>query len=217
MRGIRSPTGDHDRNPVDLNEFWIDVRPFPTNSIRWHAKTGAFHMPVSLENRGVGWSDVYSITPSALNTWMSVGFAPLARIRGAVGWAPRTATSAMWHWSGQCTAGMIRPVRSSPTAASRSPTGRPLCLEAWGVRPLLFIMKLIEGQVTTAALRGAITTGWNFAFCTTIIAATRAPPPWRADPPGTRFTSAGARLGPRLAHWTFHRPIPRWRHRRGPR
>ena len=31
-------------------------------------------MPVSLENRGVGWSDVYSITPSALNTWTGEEF-----------------------------------------------------------------------------------------------------------------------------------------------
>lgn len=31
-------------------------------------------MPVSLENRGPGWSDVYSITPSALNTWLGEEF-----------------------------------------------------------------------------------------------------------------------------------------------
>ncbi len=66
--------GDHDRNPVDLSEFWVDVRPFPTNAIRWRARVGAFHMPVSLENRGAGWSDVYSITPSALNTWLGEEF-----------------------------------------------------------------------------------------------------------------------------------------------
>jgi hypothetical protein len=66
--------GDHDRNPVDFSEFWLDIRPFPTNAIRWHARIGAFHMPVSLENRGAGWSDVYSITPSALNTWLGEEF-----------------------------------------------------------------------------------------------------------------------------------------------
>ena len=63
--------GDHDRNPVDMSEFWAEVRPFPTNSVRWRARVGAFYMPVSLENRGPGWSDVYAITPSALNTWIS--------------------------------------------------------------------------------------------------------------------------------------------------
>ena len=46
--------GDHDRNPIDLSEFWLDFRPYPTNSIRWHAKLGAFHMPVSLEKYDTG-------------------------------------------------------------------------------------------------------------------------------------------------------------------
>ena len=31
-------------------------------------------MPVSLENRGPGWTDVYTITPSALNTWIGEEF-----------------------------------------------------------------------------------------------------------------------------------------------
>src|SRR5882757_1176065 len=66
--------GDHDRNPVDLSELWAEVRPFPTSALRWRVRVGAFHMPVSLENRGVGWSDVYSITPSALNTWIGEEF-----------------------------------------------------------------------------------------------------------------------------------------------
>jgi len=66
--------GDHDRNAVDVSEFWAEIRPFPTNSLRWRARVGAFYMPVSLENRGPGWSNVYSITPSALNTWIGEEF-----------------------------------------------------------------------------------------------------------------------------------------------
>ncbi|MDB6082341.1 MAG: hypothetical protein JWN43_222 [Gammaproteobacteria bacterium] len=66
--------GDHDRNPVDLGEFYVDVRPFPTSSIRWRARAGAFFMPISLENRGVGWTAVYTITPSAVNTWIGEEF-----------------------------------------------------------------------------------------------------------------------------------------------
>jgi hypothetical protein len=31
-------------------------------------------MPVSLENRGIGWTNVYSITPSAANTWIGEEF-----------------------------------------------------------------------------------------------------------------------------------------------
>jgi hypothetical protein len=65
---------DHDRNFADLSEAYLEARPFPTNSIRWNAKLGAFHMPISLENRGPGWTDVYTITPSALNTWLGEEF-----------------------------------------------------------------------------------------------------------------------------------------------
>jgi hypothetical protein len=65
---------DHDRNFADLSEAYIEARPFPTDSIRWDVKAGAFHMPVSLENRGPGWTDVYTITPSALNTWLGEEF-----------------------------------------------------------------------------------------------------------------------------------------------
>jgi hypothetical protein len=66
--------GDHDRNPVDISEFYLDVRPFPTTPVRWRARLGAFFMPVSLENRGIGWTAVYSITPSAVNTWLGEEF-----------------------------------------------------------------------------------------------------------------------------------------------
>src|ERR1700680_286205 len=65
---------DQDRNAVDASEFYVDVRPFPTTSIRWRARVGAFFMPVSLENRGIGWTAVYSITPSAVNTWLGEEF-----------------------------------------------------------------------------------------------------------------------------------------------
>lgn len=65
---------DYGGNPVDLSEFYVEVRPFPINSIRWRARVGAFFMPVSLENRGIGWTAVYSITPSAVNTWLGEEF-----------------------------------------------------------------------------------------------------------------------------------------------
>jgi hypothetical protein len=69
--------GDYGGNPADLSEFYLDIRPFPTTSVRWRARVGAFFMPVSLENRGVGWTNVYSITPSAINTWIGEEFRTL--------------------------------------------------------------------------------------------------------------------------------------------
>jgi hypothetical protein len=66
--------GDHNRNPVDLSECYVEIKPFPTNAVRWRGRVGAFYMPLSLENRGPGWSDVYSITPSAINSWIGEEF-----------------------------------------------------------------------------------------------------------------------------------------------
>jgi hypothetical protein len=74
LHGVFDTYGDHNRNPVDVSEFYLDVRPFPTSAIRWRARVGAFYMPVSLENRAIGWSDVYSITPSAINSWIGEEF-----------------------------------------------------------------------------------------------------------------------------------------------
>jgi hypothetical protein len=71
---VANAYGDRDSNVVGLSEAYFEARPFPTHSIRWSVKAGAFFMPVSLENRGTGWSDVYSITPSALNTWLGEEF-----------------------------------------------------------------------------------------------------------------------------------------------
>jgi hypothetical protein len=66
--------GDYGGNPADLSEFYLDIRPFPTTSLRWRARVGAFFMPASLENRGLGWTNVYSITPSAISTWIGEEF-----------------------------------------------------------------------------------------------------------------------------------------------
>jgi hypothetical protein len=74
LHAVADTYGDHNRNPVDLSEFYFVVQPFPTGAVRWRARVGAFYMPVSLENRGSGWTDVYTITPSALNTWLGEEF-----------------------------------------------------------------------------------------------------------------------------------------------
>jgi hypothetical protein len=83
VHAVLDAYGDHNGNVADLSELWADVRPFPTGPIRWRARVGAFYAPVSLENRGPGWSDVYTITPSAINTWLGEEFRTIgAEIEG---------------------------------------------------------------------------------------------------------------------------------------
>jgi hypothetical protein len=67
-------TGDGDQNPIDLTEAYLEWRPYPSSPLRWKTRAGAFHAPISLENRSVGWDSLYSLSASAINTWMGEEF-----------------------------------------------------------------------------------------------------------------------------------------------
>lgn len=55
---------------ADLLESYLRYRPVSTNPWRWSIKGGAFFAPFSLENTEVGWSSYWTITPSAINSWL---------------------------------------------------------------------------------------------------------------------------------------------------
>ena len=79
--------GDHDKNPIDLTEAYVDWRPFPQGAWRWRLRGGLFYAPISLENRGPGWTNVYTVSNSAISTWIgeevrTVGLEGEARWRG---------------------------------------------------------------------------------------------------------------------------------------
>jgi hypothetical protein len=63
--------GDADKNPADVSEAYLEWRPYPSSSWRWRTKVGAFYPPISLENRGPAWQSVYSLSSSAINTWIA--------------------------------------------------------------------------------------------------------------------------------------------------
>jgi len=71
--------GDGDKYAVGLAEAWLGWRPYPRGPLRWQLKIGAFHLPVSLEHRLTGWTSPYTITGSALNSWIGEEF----RVAGA--------------------------------------------------------------------------------------------------------------------------------------
>lgn len=83
--------GDGDANWIDATEAYVDYRPYPDGPWRWRLRGGMFYAPVSLENRGPGWNNVYTVSSSALATWIgeefrTVGLEGEARWRGqAVG------------------------------------------------------------------------------------------------------------------------------------
>ena len=60
-----------DDDPViDLTEAYVEWRPVPQSAWRSNVKIGAFYAPVSLEHRAPGWTNPYTISSSALNTWI---------------------------------------------------------------------------------------------------------------------------------------------------
>jgi hypothetical protein len=70
---------DGDINGAGVSEAFVQWRPFPSNSVRWQLKAGAFYLPVSLEHRLLGWSSPYTLSASAVNTWVGEEF----RVLGA--------------------------------------------------------------------------------------------------------------------------------------
>jgi hypothetical protein len=58
------------KNAVDLVEAYIKYDPVSTSPWRIHAKAGMFFPPISLEHSDVAWTSPYSLTPSAINTWV---------------------------------------------------------------------------------------------------------------------------------------------------
>jgi hypothetical protein len=57
-------------NSIDLVEAYLRYRPVSTSRLRYSIKAGEFFPPVSLENQGVGWTSPYTLTPSAINSWI---------------------------------------------------------------------------------------------------------------------------------------------------
>jgi hypothetical protein len=53
-----------------LAEAWLRYRPLSLSAWRGSLKAGVYFIPVSLENDGIGWTSPWTITPSAINSWV---------------------------------------------------------------------------------------------------------------------------------------------------
>jgi hypothetical protein len=62
--------GDHDVNTFDLTEAYAEWRALPAGAWRSRVKLGAFYPEISLENRMRGWRSPYTLSFSAINTWV---------------------------------------------------------------------------------------------------------------------------------------------------
>lgn len=55
---------------LDLTEAYLEWRPIPASANRQQWRFGAFHAPFSMENAEAGWTTPFTISPSAINTWL---------------------------------------------------------------------------------------------------------------------------------------------------
>jgi len=63
---------DQDRSPVGVTEAFLLFRPYPHQGWRFRLKAGGFYAPVSLENRAAGWDSPYTLSYSAIDSWLAI-------------------------------------------------------------------------------------------------------------------------------------------------
>jgi len=61
---------EQEKSSIDMVEGFLRYKSLPGSRILFKGKLGAFFPPVSLENHGLAWTSPYSITPSAINSWV---------------------------------------------------------------------------------------------------------------------------------------------------
>ncbi|HEX4292697.1 MAG TPA: hypothetical protein VHZ29_01045 [Rhizomicrobium sp.] len=55
---------------IDLLEGFVRYAPAATTQWRWSVRAGAFFPGLSLENEQIGWSTFWTVTPSAIDSWV---------------------------------------------------------------------------------------------------------------------------------------------------
>jgi hypothetical protein len=63
---------DKDRSALGVTEAYVLFRPYPRAGYRFRLKAGGFYPPVSLENRSAGWESPYTLSYSAIDSWLAV-------------------------------------------------------------------------------------------------------------------------------------------------
>lgn len=58
------------KNSIDVVEAYLKYNKLLDTGYRLEARLGSFYPHISLENFGIGWTSPYSITPSAINSWV---------------------------------------------------------------------------------------------------------------------------------------------------
>jgi hypothetical protein len=76
---------DKDSSPVGLTEAYLLFRPYPRAGYRFRLKAGGFYPPISLENRASGWESPYTLSYSAIDSWLAVEVRTIG-LEGTLDW-----------------------------------------------------------------------------------------------------------------------------------
>jgi hypothetical protein len=72
LRAIAVVRAEPEQRPggLDALEAYLAWHPAHDGALDWSVKAGAFFPTISLENDDIGWTSPYTLTPSAINTWI---------------------------------------------------------------------------------------------------------------------------------------------------
>lgn len=107
------------RTDVSVLEAYVRYRPVSTTPWRGSLKLGEFFAPISLENDAIGWTSPWTLTPSAINSWVG------EELR-SIGAEARLE----WRGSTQTFEGVAALVRSN------DPAGELLAARGWALSDL---------------------------------------------------------------------------------
>jgi len=90
------------RTFFDVVEAFVRWRPVSTTPVRFSLEAGAFFPPISLENTEIGWTSPWTLTPSAINSWVGEELRTIGA-EATVSWRRPTGTlsayAAMYGWN----------------------------------------------------------------------------------------------------------------------
>lgn len=96
------PHGALEESRFQLIESSLLYQPWQTASSRFRIRGGLFFPPVSMENTDAAWTSSYTITPSAINSWIGEEVRVTgAELRWSYLWDPceLSATASMFGWN----------------------------------------------------------------------------------------------------------------------
>ncbi|HET6633377.1 MAG TPA: hypothetical protein VFG73_11835 [Rhodanobacteraceae bacterium] len=128
------PGGD-----VEVLEAWLRYRPVSITRWRWSVLAGTFFPPVSLENDAVGWTSSWTLTPSAINSWIG------EELRS-------TGAEAQVEWRGVLQTFALR----ASVFEGNDPTGNLLAVRGWSLSDRSFGLggRVPDPDVVTVAHGG---------------------------------------------------------------